>query len=99
MAEERKKKGHKFHHTRIEHHKDDSHTIHHQHEEGPHKDVKHAVGDIDGLHDSIEENLGTPNEGEAQADAGDHGIPAEHAEPADIPPPAPNGLPLPASGE
>ena len=104
MAEEKKKKkGHKFQRTHIEHFKDGSGTVEHHHEEGAHKNVKHAVGNIDEMHDSVEEHLGAPNAGEAEADGGDHGIPAEHAEPAGIPEatpaPAPNALPLPGAGQ
>ena len=75
MAEEKKKKkGHKFHRTHIEHFKDGSGTVEHHHEEGAHKNVKHAVGNIDEMHDSVEDHLGAPNAGEAEADGGDHGI-------------------------
>jgi len=77
MAEEKKehkkkssKKGHKFRHTHIEHHDDGSATVHHQHEEGPEHDVKHAAANLDGVHDSMEDNLGQPNPGEAEANAG-----------------------------
>lgn len=57
---------HKFTHTHIEHHKDGSHTIHHVHEEGPHKDVKSAVGDHDELMDHMMDNTSEPNPGEDQ---------------------------------
>lgn len=87
---------HGFTHTSVEHHADGSHTIHHKHSEGEHKDVKHAVADLDSLHDSMQDHLGTPNPGEAEADGGDHGIPAEQAEPAGIPGGAP--APAPAAG-
>jgi hypothetical protein len=69
-------KHHKFHHTHIEHHEDGSATIHHQHEAGPEHDVKHAVPDLDGVHDSIEQHLGQPNEGENEvAGAAPQGAP------------------------
>jgi hypothetical protein len=58
------KKGHSFSHTHIEHHHDGSHTVHHVHESDAKKDVKHAVPDLDGAHDSMEEHLGMPNAGE-----------------------------------
>jgi hypothetical protein len=87
--EEKKKKHHGFTHSHIEHHKDGSHTVHHIHEEGPHKDIKHAVADLDGVHDSMEDHVGTPNPGEAAADTGDHGIPAGIAAGAGIPAPTP----------
>ena len=88
MAEEKKKKhaGHGFTHSHIEHHKDGSHTVHHVHEDGPHADVKHAAADLDGVHDSMEDHMGTPNPGEAEANAGDHGVPAPQAGPAGLPP-------------
>ena len=76
-------KKHKFTHTDIEHHDDGSATIHHTHEDGKsHK--HHAVADLDGVHDSLEDHLGSPNPGEAEAEAGDHGVPAEHAAPAGL---------------
>ncbi len=68
-------KTHKFSATHVEHHKDGSATVHHKHEEGPHKDVKHAVANLDGLHDSMQENLGQPNPGEAEANAGPVAVP------------------------
>lgn len=58
MAKHRK---HSYSHSHIEHHKDGSMTVHHQHESDASKDVKHAVPDIDALHDSIEQHLGEPN--------------------------------------
>jgi hypothetical protein len=87
MADEKKKKhaGHGFTHTHVEHHKDGSHTVHHQHEDGPDHDVKHAAASLDHLHDSMQDHLGSPNPGEAAADAGDHGVPAEQAAPAGLP--------------
>lgn len=81
-------KHHKFTHTHIEHHHDGSATVHHDHKDGPEHDVKHAVPSLDHLHDSLQDHLGMPNPGEAEADAGQHGIPAEHAAPAGLPMPA-----------
>ena len=90
MAEHKKKHaGHGFTHTHIEHHADGSHTVHHQHEEGMEHDVKHAVANLDGAHDSMQDNLGTPNPGEAAADMGQHGVPPAIAGPAGLPAPAP----------
>ena len=81
MAEEHKKKkkhaGHGFKRTSVEHHTDGSHTVHHQHEDGASSDVKHAAANMDAVHDSMQNNLGTPNPGEAEANAGQSGIPAE----------------------
>jgi hypothetical protein len=87
MSEDKKHKhaGHGFHSTHIEHHADGSHTIHHMHEAGAEHDVKHAVANLDGAHDSMEDNLGSPNPGEAEADAGQHGVPEAQAAPAGLP--------------
>lgn len=83
---------HGFTHTHIKHHADGSATVHHKHKDGPHKDVEHAVPSLDHIHDSLQDHLGMPNPGEAEADQGQHGIPAEHAAPAGLPPaPAPAG--------
>ena len=71
MAEEKKKHaGHGFKFTHIDHHDDGSATVHHQHEDGAEFDKKHAVADIDGIHDSIEDHLGDKNIGEDAADQG-----------------------------
>ena len=91
-----KKKHHKFSHTHMEHHKDGSHTIHHQREDGADKDVKHAAADLNAAHDSVEDHLGAPNAGEAEANAGDHGVPEAQAAPAGLSAPAaaaPAGIP------
>lgn len=63
------RKHHRFHHTHIEHHDDGSMTIHHE-AHIPADDVKHAVGDLDGVHDSLEEHLGLPNDDEEAEEAG-----------------------------
>lgn len=60
------KKKHKFSHTHVELHEDGSASIHHVHEDGSHKDVKHAVGDLDGVHDSFEEHLNPEKEEELE---------------------------------
>jgi hypothetical protein len=52
--------GHGFKETNIEHHPDGSMTVEHVHEDGEGKHVKHAVMDLDGLHDSLEQHLRTP---------------------------------------
>lgn len=86
MAEETKKKhaGHGYKHTHIEHHDDGSHTVHHEHEDGKsHK--KYAVAHLDNVHDGMQDNLGTPNPGEMEAEAGEHGVPAAQAGPAGLP--------------
>jgi hypothetical protein len=47
-------KKHKFTDTHVEIHDDGSASIHHMHKDGPTHDVKHAVMDLDGLHDCLE---------------------------------------------
>lgn len=90
MAEEKKdkkekaehgKKGHGFHHSHFEHHKDGSITVHHEHE-NPAQSVKHAVSDLDGAHDSMEDHLREPEPNENE--------PEPAAEPG-----APGGAPMP----
>jgi hypothetical protein len=93
MAE--KKKHHPFSHTVVEHHSDGSSTVHHIHEKHEHEqhiptrdgDVKHAAADLDSLHDSMQDHLGTPNPGEQEADAGVHGVAPEQAASAGLPAP------------
>jgi hypothetical protein len=63
------KKHHKFSHSHLEHHKDGSITLHHVHEEGPHKDVKHAAADHDGAMDSMMDHTSAPNPGEGMDEA------------------------------
>jgi len=78
------KKTHNFTHSHHEHHEDGSITVHHVHKDGPHKDVKHAAADLDAAHDSMEDHLGTPNPGEAEAEAGPQAAGAS-APPAPLP--------------
>lgn len=80
-------KKHHFSHTNVEHHKDGSHTVHHHHESDPSKDVKHATPDHDGMMDSMMANTSSPNPGEAQADAGQSGVPGPAAAAAGLPVP------------
>lgn len=82
---------HGFSDTHMKHHADGSITIHHKHHKGPAHDVEHAAANLDGAHDSMQENLGQPNPGEAEANAGDHGVPAAAAGAA--------GLPVPPGGQ
>ena len=83
-----KNKPHKIH---IAHHKDGSHTKtrHYKHEDGSMSSDSSAHHDLDGVHDSLQDHLGEQNPGEAEADAGQHGVPAEQAEPAGLPMPPP----------
>ncbi len=78
--------------THIQHHHDGSHTMHRHfnHDDGKTSVLSSAHHDLDGLHDGIQDHMGTPNPGEAAADAGQHGVPAAQAGPA--------GLPMPVQG-
>lgn len=61
----KKMKKHGFSHTHVDIHNDGSATIHHVHESGdPLKDVHHAVADLDGIHDSLEDHLNPDEEKE-----------------------------------
>jgi hypothetical protein len=70
------KKHHPFTHTHIEHHADGSHTVHHVHKDGPHKDVKAAAVDHDGMLDHVMDNTSAPNPGEPEQAAPGAGAPA-----------------------
>ena len=85
---------HKDHtHTVIDHHSDGSHTVHRHHRDGSKHSSAHH--DLDGVHDALEEHVGTPDSPhEEAAEAGDHGIPAEHATPAGLPVPGMPGGPV-----
>jgi hypothetical protein len=63
------KKHHGFTHTHIEHHDDNSHTVHHVHKDGPHKDHKSAVPSHDHLMDNMMDHTSAPNPGEEVAAA------------------------------
>jgi hypothetical protein len=70
-VEHEHKRGHGFHSTHIQHHKDGSHTIHHMHDAGPEHDVKAAVGGHDEMLDHLIDHTSPgPNPGEAEANAG-----------------------------
>jgi hypothetical protein len=62
---ESKKKKHQFKRTIIDHHTDGSHTMTHEHESDPTKNITGAKADLDGVHDGLEENIGEPEEGSA----------------------------------
>jgi hypothetical protein len=80
-------KHHHYTHTSVEHHDDGSHTVTHHHKDGKsHK--KYAKHDHDGMMDGMMQHLSQPNPGEAAADAGDHGVPADAASAAGLPPAA-----------
>jgi hypothetical protein len=81
---------HKDHtHSTVDHHEDGSHTLHRHHKDGSKHSSAHA--DLDSLHDAIQDHLGEANPGEAEADAGQHGVPADHAASAGLP--TPGGVP------
>ena len=50
--------GHGYTDLHIDHHDDGTHTLHYHHEDGSKK--SHAVMDLDGMHDSLEEHLRHP---------------------------------------
>jgi hypothetical protein len=58
-------------HIRVYPHKDGSHTVQHHHTHPEHHDVEtHGLSNMDGLHAHMEDHIGQPNSGEAEADAG-----------------------------
>jgi hypothetical protein len=70
----KKHAGHGYHKTEITHHTDGSHSVtHHVHPDHMHemKDMSYAKGDLDGVHDGVQENLGTPNPGENEGAEGE----------------------------
>jgi hypothetical protein len=77
-------KKHKYSHTHVIHHKDGSHSIHHEHEDGvSHKD--YARGDHDSMLDGMMEHTSEPDEQEGAAEAGQHGIDEAEAAKVGIP--------------
>ena len=76
--------GHGFLRSHHEYHDDGSITHHFEHQNGPTQDVKHASADLDGMHDSLEDNLREPEENENQ--------PEPQAAPG-----SPSGAPMPAA--
>lgn len=80
----------KLHRIRIDHHHDGSHTKHrhYKHDDGSTSMESSAHHNLDGVHDSLQDHLGAPNPGEAEADGGQHGVPAAQAGPAGLAMPA-----------
>jgi hypothetical protein len=62
-----KTKTHDIKRTHIESHDDGSHAIRHVHDDD--SESTHGAADLDALHDHLEEQMGTPNEGEAEANS------------------------------
>ena len=60
--------GHGFTHTHVDLHDDGSATIHHTHADGPMHDIHHAVADLDGVHDSMQEHLNPEYKDEESAE-------------------------------
>ncbi len=93
MAEEKKKlKHHKtsgHHTTTVRHHEDGSHTVRHDHEDGSSKE--YGVADHDGMMDGMMQHTSMPDEEEASADLGEHGIPDDIAQKAGMSGPRPTG--------
>lgn len=69
--------GHGFRTTEFEHHPDGSITISFGHED-PGQSVTHAVADLDGAHDSLEDHLRAPEA--IEADLKEHGVDPEKLE-------------------
>ena len=100
MVPGRKSKAPKKEHvaTHITHHKDGSHTAVHKHSHPEHHpDETHALSNMDALHAHLEDHVGQPNSGEAEAEAGNPeaytGPAAPAAAPAAGAPPAPPAAP------
>ena len=54
------------------------HIVTHHHTHPSHyKSEEHVVPDMDGLHEHMEDHMGMENEGESEANAGEHGIPED----------------------
>jgi hypothetical protein len=82
MAEHKKHAGHGIKSSHITHHHDGSHTMEQHHEDG--SMTSSAKGDLDQVHDHLENTIGSPNEGEQ--------MPAAPAAPAAAP-----AMPAPAA--
>lgn len=80
---EETKKAHGFHAKKV---KGGWHVHHHDEEDKPIKGAEHVMPDMDAMHDHMESQFGEPNEGEPQADAGQHGVPEAMAQSAGLPP-------------
>lgn len=77
------KKKHHSKHIHVDHHPDGSHTVKHVMDDG--SEHASAHGNLDSVHDHIQDSIGQPNPGEMEADGGQHGVPAEQAGPAGLP--------------
>ncbi len=75
MSEEKKHKHSRVHRSEHEHHADGSVTSKFHQEDGGLHPASGASADLDGMQDRIHAALGTQNPGEAEADAGQSGIP------------------------
>lgn len=79
MAKHEKK--HSIKHSHVVHHSDGTKTVHHYHHpvavpevQAEQGDTSHAVPDLEGMKGNFEDQMGAPNEGEAEA-AGAAGAP------------------------
>jgi hypothetical protein len=84
-------------HIHIKSHKDGSHTVTHHHTHPEHHPAEeHGLSNMDALHAHLEDHIGQPNSGEAEADAGNpeaYSGPAAPAAAAGAPPAAPPAAP------
>lgn len=70
-------------HIKIRKAKSGGHIVEHHHTSpADHKMEEHVMPNMDALHAHMEDTMGTPNPGEAEADQGQSGIPAAPAAPA-----------------
>lgn len=74
-----RKKKHSVRHTHIEHHDDNTHTVKRTMDDGT-EGPSSGLPDLDAVHDNLEQHLGEPNVGEAEA-AGAVPAPAPAAAP------------------
>ncbi len=61
----------RHHTTTVDHHGDGSHTSHrhYRHEDGTESKESSAHADLDGVHDMLQDHLGSPNAGEGNDEA------------------------------
>ncbi len=78
-------RSHPFGKTVTVHHKHGGHTTTHHHDTDESQNKEYSSEHLDGVIDGLQTHVGEPNEGEPQADAGQHSVPPEIAGPAGLP--------------
>lgn len=77
MADKKKAHaGHDYKRTRITHHPDGSHTVTHEHKDGPAKSPSYAASDLPAVHDGLQDHLNAPAPMPQQAGAAPAAPPA-----------------------